>query len=288
MSSQSPPGGRPPRSPPMGRHSRMRPVAARAAGGPPRGPEGRFRAPAPAGTPARHRHHTGPAPGRHLRPALGRHRLTTHQPGICGLARRSGICWPSLPRGRWRSGSPGTRQPCGPHPPRTPSRSPFSLRQEEVPGRRQCPDSPVAVTPAQPPYGKLTPAPGTWQPLPLPRWIRSSAPAPHRSRPPPQQASAPRRSGAATAAERATACAGTQPQAGGRWVSRARSSVRARLTHRTPPAQPPDPRCPGPRPVQAAHRPRPRHRPPSPSQRSDSPSGGRTHGPSRALPLGDR
>jgi hypothetical protein len=35
------------------------------------------------------------------------------------------------------------------------------------------------------------------------------------------------------------------PAAGGRWVSRARSSVRARLTHRTPPAPPPDPRCPG-------------------------------------------
>jgi hypothetical protein len=281
MSSQSPPGGRPP-EPPDGRHSRMRPVAARAAGGPPRGPEGRFRAPAPAGTPARHRHHTGPAPGRHLRPALGRHRLTTHQPGICGLARRSGICWPSLPRGRWRSGSPGTRQPCGPHPPRTPSRSPFSLRQEEVPGRRQCPDSPVAVTPAQPPYSKLTPAPGTWQPLPLPRWVRS----------PPQQT--PTAASQRPATQRRRNRCGARhrlrrnPAAGGRWVSRARSSVRARLTHRTPPAQPPDPRCPGPRPVQAAHRPRPRHRPPSPSQRSDSPSGGRTHGPSRALPLGDR
>jgi hypothetical protein len=288
MSSQSPPGGRPPEPPdgaPLPNASSCGPGGGRAPsrpGGPLQGPGTCWHA-GPAPPP--HRPGTRPAPAARTRPPPVDH---TPARNLRAGAPVRHLLAVTAPRGRWRSGSPGTRQPCGPHPPRTPSRSPFSLRQEEVPGRRQCPDSPVAVTPAQPPYGKLTPAPGTWQPLPLPRWIRSSAPAPHRSRPPPQQASAPRRSGAATAAERATACAGTQPQAGGRWVSRARSSVRTRLTHRTPPAQPPDPRCPGPRPVQAAHRPRPRHRPPSPSQRSDSPSGGRTHGPSRALPLGDR
>jgi hypothetical protein len=181
----------------MGRHSRMRPVAARAAGGPPRGPEGRFRAPAPAGTPARHRHHTGPAPGRHLRPALGRHRLTTHQPGICGLARRSGICWPSLPR----EGAGGRAAPepvnraahTRPGPPLAlPSRCGRKKSQADGSVQTALSQSPLlsprtASSPQRPAPGSLCLSPGGS----APRRQRPTAADPHRSKPAPRDAAAP-------------------------------------------------------------------------------------------------
>jgi hypothetical protein len=255
----------------------MRPVAARAAGGPPRGTCWHA---GPAPPPHR------PAPGRHLRPALGRHRLTTPARNLRAGAPARHLLAVTAPRGAggWAARNPSTVRP-------TPAPDPLSLSLLAAAGRSP---RPTAVS-RQPCRSHPCSAP-VRQAHPSARHLAASASPPVDpllgASAPPQQT--PTAASQRPATQRRRNRSGARhrlrrnPAAGGRWVSRARSSVRARLTHRTPPAQPPDPRCPGPRPVQAAHRPRPRHRPPSPSQRSDSPSGGRTHGPSRALPLGDR
>jgi hypothetical protein len=188
----------------MGRHSRMRPVAARAAGGPPRGTCWHA---GPAPPPHR------PAPGRHLRPALGRHRLTTPARNLRAGAPARHLLAVTAPRGAggWAARNPSTVRP-------TPAPDPLSLSLLAAAGRSPRPTAvsrqPCRSHPCSAPVQQAHPSARHLAASASPRWIRSSVP-PHRSRPPPQQASAPRRSGAATAAERATACAGTQPQAGG-------------------------------------------------------------------------
>jgi hypothetical protein len=224
----------------MGRHSRMRPVAARAAGGPPRGTCWHA---GPAPPPHR------PAPGRHLRPALGRHRLTTPARNLRAGAPARHLLAVTAPRGAggWAARNPSTVRP-------TPAPDPLSLSLLAAAGRSPRPTAvsrqPCRSHPCSAPVQQAHPSARHLAASASPRWIRSSVP-PHRSRPPPQQT--PTAASQRPATQRRSNRSGARhrlrrnPAAGGRWVSRARSSVRARLTHRTPPAPPPDPRCPGPR-----------------------------------------
>jgi hypothetical protein len=166
------PGGTTPRNPPMGRHLRNASSCGPGGGRVPSRPGGPLEGPGTC-------RHTGPAPPPHrpgtCGPHFGRRWLTTPARNLragAGPASAGRHC----PRGRWRPGSPEPVSRAAHTRPEPLSLS-LSLRQEEDPGRRQCPDSPVTGHAAQPGPASSAQAPGTGQPSASPRRIRRPATA---------------------------------------------------------------------------------------------------------------